>query len=81
MLVSIDRSGGVVIPKDVRAKLCLEPHTQLDLTITDDGLLLTPVRKPQRRIIEADGWAAIEAVPGLAISDADVVRRRDEGQR
>lgn len=81
MLVTIDRAGRVVIPKDVRDQLSLEANAELELTLDGHGLLLTPVRRPGRRIVEVDGWPVIEAVPGLSVTDADVQRWRDDGQR
>lgn len=81
MMVSIDRAGRVVIPKDVRDALSLGPDAQLDLSVDGDELRLTPVRRPGRRIVEVDGWPVIEAIPGLSISDADVQRWRDDVQR
>lgn len=81
MMVSIDRVGRVVIPKEVRDALSLGVDAQLDLTVEGDELRLVPVRQVGRRIVEVDGWPVIEASPGHSISDADVRRWRDDGQR
>ncbi|MDO5534716.1 MAG: AbrB/MazE/SpoVT family DNA-binding domain-containing protein [Propionibacteriaceae bacterium] len=81
MMVSIDRAGRVVIPKDVRDALSLGPDAQLDMAVEGDELRLTPVRQRGRRIVEVDGWPVIEAAPGRSTSDADVRRWRDDGQR
>lgn len=81
MLASIDKAGRVVIPKDVRDQLALPADTEFDVTIAGDALLLTPVRRPARRIVEIDGWPVIEAVRGRSVTDADVQRWRDDGQR
>ena len=81
MLVSIDRAGRIVIPKDIRDQLALEANTELEVTVDGRGLLLSPVRRPGRRIVEVDGWPVLEAIPGLSVSDADVQRWRDDGQR
>ena len=81
MLVSIDRAGRVVIPKELRDQLDLGPNAELELTVDGDGLRLSRPRTPGRPIVEIDGWPVIAAVPGLTITDADVRRWRDDGQR
>ncbi|HQF02352.1 MAG TPA: AbrB/MazE/SpoVT family DNA-binding domain-containing protein [Phycicoccus sp.] len=81
MLASLDKAGRVVIPKDARDQLGLLPEAQFDVTVTGDGLLLTPIRRPTRRVIEVDGWPVIEAIGGSSMTDADVQRWRDDGQR
>ncbi|GAB95800.1 hypothetical protein KILIM_026_00710 [Kineosphaera limosa NBRC 100340] len=81
MLASLDKAGRVVIPKEARDQLGLGPDAQFEVTLTGDGLLLTPLRKPRRRIVDVDGWPVIEAVRGVAVTDADVQRWRDDGQR
>lgn len=81
MLASIDRAGRVVIPKDIRDELALAPDTELDLQVEGGSLRLTPVRQPGRRGVEIDGWLVLEPVPGQAMTDLDVQRWRDAGQR
>lgn len=81
MLVSVDRVGRVVIPKELRDALALTADAQLDLSLDGDSLRLVPVRRPGRRVVEVDGWPVIEAEPGLSTSDADVQGWRDDGQR
>lgn len=81
MLVSMDRVGRVVIPKDVRDRLDLVADSELDLTVEGGDLRLSPVRQRGRRIVDVDGWPVLEAVAGLVVTDADVVRWRDDGQR
>ena len=80
-MASLDKAGRVVIPKEARDQLGLTPEAQFDVTVTGDGLLLTPVRRPARRIVEVDGWPVIEAIRGMSMSDADVQRWRDDVQR
>jgi AbrB family looped-hinge helix DNA binding protein len=81
MLASLDKAGRVVIPKEARDQLGLGPEVQFEVTLTGDGLLLTPLRRSARRIVEIDGWPVIEAVRGVTTTDADVQRWRDDGQR
>lgn len=81
MLVTMDKVGRVVIPKEVRERLSLEADSELEITVDGVEVRLTPVRQPGRRIAEVDGWLALEAVPGLSITDADVRSWRDDVQR
>ena len=81
MMVSIDRAGRLVIPKELRDRLGVTPETKLDASLDGDAIRLTPVRPPGRRVVEVDGWPVIEAVEGSAVTDADVQAWRDAGQR
>lgn len=81
MLVSIDRAGRVVIPKELRDRLALEPDSELEIDADGDGIRLTPVRPPSRRVIDIDGLPVLERVDGHVITDADVQRWRDAEQR
>jgi len=81
MLVSMDRAGRVVIPKDVRDRLSLTPDTELEISVRDDAIQLEPVRRRGRRVIMVDGWPVIEPVAGMTTTDADVQRWRDDSQR
>ena len=77
MMVSIDRAGRIVIPKDVRERLSLDADTQVELEIEGDSLRIVPVRPSGRRVVEVDGLPVIERGSGPRISDADVQRWRD----
>ncbi len=80
MMVSMDRAGRIVVPKELRDLLDIGPHTDLELVVVGDGLRLTPARPVPRRVVEVDGWPVIE--PGDRVStDADVQRWRDADQR
>jgi AbrB family looped-hinge helix DNA binding protein len=81
MMVSIDRAGRVVIPKDVRDLLGIGPDARLVLDVVGDGLRLTPERPAGRRVVEVDGWPVIEAADDRVITDTDVRRWRDADQR
>ena len=80
MLVGIDRAGRVVIPKEVRDRLALDPDAQLELDTEGDSIRLTPVRGAGRGVVEVDGLLVIEATEHT-ITDADVQRWRDADQR
>lgn len=81
MLVSIDRAGRVVIPKDLRDRLSIEPDTELEVEVDGDGIRLVPVRQPRRAVRVVDGLPLIEPVEGFVTTDADVQRWRDAEQR
>lgn len=80
MMVSIDRAGRIVIPKEVRDRLDLGPDVAIELTVNGDAVVLRPVRPAGRRVIEIDGWPVIEPGDRL-ITDADVQHWRDADQR
>ena len=81
MLASIDRAGRIVIPKEIRDRLSLQPDATVEVTIDGDEIRLTPLRKRGRPIVAVDGWPVIERVDGMTITDADVQRWRDADQR
>lgn len=81
MLASIDRAGRVVIPKELRDRLALAADTELEVTCEADAIVIRPVRRPGRRVVEIDGWPVIEARDGVRITDADVQQWRDADQR
>lgn len=81
MMVTIDRAGRVVIPKDIRDRLALGAEAELEIDTDGDVIRLTPRRARTRVAIAADGWPVLEPVAGVAITDADVQRWRDAHQR
>lgn len=81
MMVSIDKAGRVVVPKDIRDRLDFAPGSQLELRVEGDTLVLSPQRTRGRRVVDVDGFPAIQPVSGMSLSDADVQKWRDDGQR
>lgn len=81
MMVTIDKAGRVVIPKEARDRLSLAPDAELELTVHSDSIELTPLRRAGRTFRIVDGFPVIDAVPGITITDADVQRWRDADQR
>jgi AbrB family looped-hinge helix DNA binding protein len=81
MMVSIDRAGRVVIPKDVRERLSLDADATLDLDVEGDVIRLVPVRTLGRQVVEVDGWPVIVRGDAPIITDIDVQRWRDADQR
>ncbi|MDO5676263.1 MAG: AbrB/MazE/SpoVT family DNA-binding domain-containing protein [Propionibacteriaceae bacterium] len=81
MMVTMDKAGRIVVPKEIRERLNFTPDSVLELRVDGESLVIVPERRRGRRIVEVDGWPVIEAVPGLSVTDADVQRWRDDGQR
>lgn len=81
MMVSLDRAGRVVIPKDVRDRLALTEETELEVDVVGDAIHLTPRRSRGRRVVEVDGWPVLQLVDGAVVTDADVQQWRDADQR
>ena len=81
MLVSIDRAGRVVIPKEVRDRLMLAPDAELDVEVEGDSIRLTPAASARRRVVEIDGLPVLEPIGGVVLTDVDVQRWRDADQR
>ncbi len=79
-MVSIDRAGRLVVPKELRDRLGVSAGTTFDATLDGDAIRLTPQRPAGRRVVEVDGWPVIEAGDS-PITDADVQAWRDAGQR
>ena len=79
MMVTMDRAGRVVIPKEIRDRLSLAPDVAIELVTDGDSIRLTPVRASARAVIEVDGWPVIERGP-ILITDADVQVWRDADQ-
>lgn len=54
MNVSVNARGQIVIPAEIRAKLHIEEGRTLELELTDEGILLRPIR-PFRGVGAVDG--------------------------
>lgn len=81
MLVSIDRAGRVVIPKEMRDRLSIDADMSLEIALDGESIRLTPQRGPARQVVEVDGWPVLAPVAGFTTTDADVQRWRDADQR
>jgi len=81
MTVSIDRAGRVVIPKETRDRLGLGVDAELEVLIEGDSVRLVPVRAPGRRYVMVDGFAVLEPISAVTVTDADIQAWRDADQR
>lgn len=81
MVVSIDRAGRIVIPKDIRDRLAIGADTEVEIEVDGDAIRLIPVRSAGRRVVDVDGWPLIERGSGPLITDDDVQRWRDADRR
>ncbi|MEA5116989.1 MAG: AbrB/MazE/SpoVT family DNA-binding domain-containing protein [Propionicimonas sp.] len=82
MMVSIDKAGRVVIPKDVRVQLDLVPGTQLEIEVQRDSIRLEQHHQPGRTLLWSDdGRPYFPAAAGHTKTDIDVQQLRDSLQR
>lgn len=82
MLVSIDRAGRIVIPKEIRDRLSLGPDTELILEVHGDSIHIERPHLPSRRLDWADDGRPFFTVDdGHHLTDLDVQRLRDADQR
>lgn len=81
MRVTVDAAGRMVIPKPLRAALGIGPDAELEIVSDGGGLRLDLVEGAMRSVEEQDGVPLLTLVPGMVITDDDVRRLRDDGQR
>lgn len=77
METTIDRFGRVVIPKDLREQLDLDPGSVLDVERHEREIRLRPVR-PQPDIVVKDG---VLVFSGAAVGDFEDAIRTQRGLR
>ena len=81
MLVTIDRTGRLVVPNKVRDRINLEPDSEFEISVEGNSIRLDPVRRPARLVVEHDGLPVLAPVAGMTTTDADVQRWGDADQR
>lgn len=81
MRTSVDAAGRVVIPKTLRAALGIGPNAEVEIVQDGAGLRLEPVIAATRPVDDGDGVPLLRLVPNLVLTDDDVRRLRDDGQR
>lgn len=82
MVVSIDKAGRIVIPKEVRDRLDLLPDTEMSIEIEGDSIRIERLA-PTRRHLQwtDDGRPFFPASETQSLSDLDVQRLRDADRR
>lgn len=78
---TVDAAGRVVIPKALRAALGIGPNAEVEIVQDGAGLRLERVTAEARPVDEGDGVPLLRLVPNLVLTDDDVRRLRDDGQR
>jgi len=81
MMVTMDRVGRVVIPKDVRERLGIDQGAELEVLVEGGSIRLAPSAAASRTVELVDGFPRITPAPGVRLTDADVLRWRDADQR
>lgn len=81
MMVTMDGAGRVVIPKEVRDRIGLQPDTNLTLDVDGNTIRISPAPRPTRHFEMVDGLPVFDPVTGWNLTDADVQRLRDADQR
>lgn len=82
MMVTIDRAGRIVIPKEIRDRLELAPDTELTLEVHGEQIQIERPRRATRRLEWTDdGRPFFPADDRVQVSDLDVQRLRDADQR
>lgn len=66
MVVKLSSRGQLVIPKEIRDRLMLQPGTELDMALFGNGILIRPIEDKERAL------AAIDAMYGL-FADTDIL--------
>lgn len=78
----MDKAGRIVIPKELRDSLGLNPDVELDVFLDGAGLRVEPAEwKGRGYMTGEDGFPVLERIEGAVFTEADVLRLRDELQR
>jgi AbrB family looped-hinge helix DNA binding protein len=80
MIVTIDGSGRVVIPKPVREELGLAPGTSFDLVVGDIGITLE-LRHQEATVAIADDGLPVIVADGPVPTLDEILAIRDELRR
>ncbi len=54
----VTEKGQVTIPKDIRDRLAIEPGSEVDFIVADDGVRLVKVGDGRSDFKDFDAWAA-----------------------
>lgn len=78
--VTMDSSGRLVIPRNIREQLQLRSGSRLNLEVKGDGFFLAPLPSQDARIVERGGRLVIESaevLTGGAVREAIVGDRNE----
>lgn len=76
MRTTIDRSGRIVVPKELRDRVGLVPG-EVEITVSGSGLVLEPVATDE--LIDVDGRLLLpRGGPDLSVDDIRERRLRDQ---
>lgn len=70
--VTIDSSGRLVIPRNIRNQLHLTTGSRLNLEIKGDGVFLAPLPSENARLVKRSGRLVIESAESM---DDETVRK------
>lgn len=78
--VSMDKSGRIVIPKEVRERLGANEATRFDLDIMLDRIELTPKEdaRPKPQVVEKDGVWVVTGTGKPSMSIVEAIRKDRE---
>jgi AbrB family looped-hinge helix DNA binding protein len=84
--ITIDKAGRIVIPKDIREELRLEPGAQLTIQADMDQLTLRPVQKAslrrgRTRLRKEKGVWVLAGCGPMSLEKANELVREDRSQR
>jgi AbrB family looped-hinge helix DNA binding protein len=81
MLVTMDRSGRIVIPKAVRDGLGLRADESFELEVDGSAIRLELVAAPSRLATAEDGMPLLRVVDERVLTASDIRSIRDIDQR
>lgn len=81
MRTTIDRSGRVVVPREIRARLRLLDGGDVELVERDGVIEILPVPADVRIVHGDSGPVAVPASPLPSLTDEAVARAVDESRR
>jgi len=62
MNVTIDKFGRIILPKSLRVMLGLTPGKEINIEVTDEGFIATPVVTTKPILVEKDGFLIVKYV-------------------
>jgi AbrB family looped-hinge helix DNA binding protein len=84
--ITIDKAGRIIIPKEIREELRLEPGAQLTIQADMDHVILRPVEKTgsgrdRARLRKEKGVWVLAGCKPMSLEKANELVRKDRSQR